>query len=159
VVAEYAEHATYYRAALLLGLIRGERVVAWADEVIAANPSPPPLAFAEIATCAPDDLTSLRRQLLLVGREKESGAVVRALVGLVHHDLVSGRRTLRDTMTVLKQLRAFVAVSPAVNEQLKTLGVDMAMSPPATRMREEAEHRVRTWLAEFGQEGPPPSAA
>jgi hypothetical protein len=148
---EYTEYATFYRAALLLGLIRGERVVAWADAVIAAELSPPE-AFAEIATCAPDDLTRMRQLLLLIGREKESDAVVRALVAVVGRDLTVGRRTIGDTMTVLKQLRAFVAVSPAVNEQLKTLGVDVAMSPPATPARAQAEDRVRTWLAEYGCE-------
>ena len=149
--ADYAEQATFYRAALLLGLIRGECAVAWVDAVIAAEPSPPE-AFAEIATCAPGDLTRMRQLLLLIGREKESDAVVRALVAVVGRDLTVGRRTIGDTMTVLKQLRAFVAVSPAVNEQLKTLGVDVAMSPPATPARAQAEDSVRTWLAEYGCE-------
>jgi hypothetical protein len=142
----HTEQATFFRAALLLGLIRGERVVAWADTVIAAEPSPPE-AFTEIAATAPADLTLLRQRLLLVGPEKESEAVVRALAGLVHRDLESGRRTIGDTMTVLKQFRAFVGVGPVLNEQIKTLGVDVAMSPPNTPERAAAEERVRTWLA------------
>jgi hypothetical protein len=143
---DYAEQAMFYRAALLLGLIRGVRVVAWADAVIGADPSSPD-AFVEIATCPPDDLTLMRQRLLQLSPARESEAVVRALAGLVHRDLSSGRRSLGDTMTVLKQLRAFVAVSRDLNEQLKTLGVDMAISPPDTPARADAEARVRAWLA------------
>jgi hypothetical protein len=144
--ADSIEQATFFRAALLLGLIRGERVVAWADAVIAMEPSPPE-AFTDLATTPPDDLTMLRQRLLAIGREKESEGVVRALAGLVHRDLASSRRTLGDTMTVLKQLRAFVAVGSALNEQIKTLGVDVAMAPPNTPERAAAEERVRAWLA------------
>jgi hypothetical protein len=142
----HAEQATFFRAALLLGLMRGERVVAWADAVLATEDCPH-AAFAEIATTPVDDLTMLRERLLVVGREKESEGVVRALAGLVHRDLASSRRTLGDTMTVLKQLRAFVAVGSALNEQIKTLGVDVAMAPPNTPERASAEERVRAWLA------------
>ena len=49
-------------------------------------------------------------------------------------------------MTVLKQLRAFVRVGPALNERLKTLGVGVAMAVPGSREREQAERRVRDWL-------------
>lgn len=142
----HVEQATFFRAALLLGLIRGERVVAWADAALAEE-EPPPAALAEIATTPADDLTTLRQRLLLVGREKEPEAVVRALAGLVHRDLASGRRTIGDTMTVLKQLRAFVTVGPALNEQIKTLGVDVAIAAPNTPGRAAAEERVRAWLA------------
>ncbi len=143
---DYEEQATFYRAALLLGLIRADRVVAWADAVISADPSPS-LVFTELATCPPADLTLLRQRLLLIGREKEPDEVVRAIVGLVHRDLASGRRSLADTMTVLKQLRAMLAVTPELNEQLKTLAVDMWESAPGTPARAAAEARVRDWLA------------
>lgn len=143
---DYAEQAAFYRAALLLGLIRGDRVVAWSDAIIAGDPSSP-AAFVEIATCPPDDLTLLRQRLLLLAPVKESEAVVSALIGVIHRDLASGRRSLGDTMTVLKQLRAFVAVNRELNEQLKTLGVDMAMAPSGTPALVDAEARVRAWLA------------
>ena len=151
---DYVEQAAFYRAALLLGLIRGERVVAWADAVIGGDPSPP-AAFVDIATCPPDDLTELRQRLLQLCPARESEAVARALAGVVHRDLSSGRRSLGDTMTVLKQLRAFVAVSRELNEQLKTLGVDVAISPPDTPARAEAEARVRAWLARHAPDAVP----
>ena len=58
-------------------------------------------------------------------------------------------------MTVLKQLRAFVAVNREFNEQLKTLGVDMVMSPPDTPERAAAEARVRAWLAQHESDAVP----
>ena len=77
-VGDYGERATFYRGALLLGLIRGDRVIAWADGMLASDPEVPP-ALAEIATTPAEDLTLLRQRLLLVGSERESEAVVRAL--------------------------------------------------------------------------------
>jgi|SRR5689334_20399398 len=151
---DHAEQAMFYRAALLLGLIRGERIVAWADAVLAADAAPPP-AFVDLATCPPDDLTLMRQRLLLLASSRESEAVVHGLVGLIHRDLASGRRSLADTMTVLKQLRAFVAVTRDTNEQLKTLGVDMAMSPSGSPAHAEAEARVRAWLAQHDRDAVP----
>jgi hypothetical protein len=144
---DYGERATFFRAALLLGLIRGDLVIAWADDVLARDGGVPP-AFAEIATTPADDLRLLRQRLLLVGSERESDAVVRGLAGLVHRDLASGRRSMGDTMTVLKQLRAFIKVTPALNDRLKTLGVDVAVTTSGSRERAAAEARVREWLAQ-----------
>jgi hypothetical protein len=152
--ADYGERATFYRAALLLGLIRGDLVIAWADEVLASDGGAPP-AFSDIATTPADDLTQLRQRLLLVGSERESDAVVRAITGLVHRDLASGRRTMGDTMTVLKQLRAFIKVTPALNDRLKTLGVDVAVTTPGSHERADAEARVRDWLAEHERDALP----
>ena len=141
------EQATFYRAALLLGLIRGDHVIAWADRVLGADSDVAP-ALVEISTTPADDLTLLRQRLLLVGSERESETVVCALVGLVHQDLSSGRRSMGDTMTVLKQLRSFIKVSPELNDLLKTLGVDVAITAPGSSERVAAEARVRAWLAE-----------
>lgn len=152
--SDYCGQAMFYRATLLLGLIRGARVVAWADAVLAGDPAPP-AAFVDLATCPPDDLTLMRQRLLSLAPARESKAVVDAIVGLIHRDLASGRRSLLDTMTVLKQLRAFVAVTRETNEQLKTLGVDMAMSPPGTPARADAETRVRDWLAQHDADAVP----
>ena len=66
----------------------------------------------------------------------------------MYQDLASGRRTMGDTMTVLKQLRAFIKVAPALNDHLKTLGVEVAMAAPGSPERAAAEGRVRDWLAQ-----------
>ena len=136
----HREQAALYRAALLLGLVRGDVVVRWADEIIAHDDNPS-AALTEIASTPPDDLTLMRQRLLVLCDERESADVMRALLGLVHADLASGRRSFKDTMTVLKQLRGFLKVDPALNDRLKTLGVDVAMAAPG------AEQRVRDWLA------------
>ena len=133
------DQAAFYRAALLLGLVRGDVVLQWADDLIARDASPS-ATLVEIATTPPDDLTVMRQRLLALCDGKESAEVRRALLGLVHRDLVSGRRGFQDTMTVLKQMRGFLKVDAALNEQLKTLGVDVVMAAPG------AEQRVRAWL-------------
>jgi len=96
-VSNRAEEAAVYRAALLLGLVRGDG-------------------------------------------EGNSGLVVHRVMGLVHRDLASGRRGFADTMTVLKQLRAFLKLDRELNEHLKALGVDVALG------RDGAEQRMRDWL-------------
>src|SRR5436305_87446 len=140
-----SEEAAFYRAALLLGLIRGSDVVTWADEVIGVEPSAP-AALVELSTTPPDDLSALRERLFEAGGGAESPIVIRRVIGLVQKDLASGRRNFQDTMTVLKQLRAFVKVDRELNEQLKTLGVGVAVAAPGSDARAAAEQRVRDWL-------------
>jgi hypothetical protein len=143
----YAEQAALFRAGLLLGLVRGEEVVGWADQVLGGDAAAP-AAFVEIATTPTADLSLLRERLLDVCGAGESEAVVRRLIALVHRDLTTGRRGFRDTMTVLKQLRAFLKLPRDMNEEVKGLGVDVALAVPGTPEAAVAEQRVRSWLAE-----------
>jgi hypothetical protein len=108
-------------------------------------------AFVEIATTSPEDLTLLRQRLLALCGEKESAEVVAALLGLVHRDLASSRRSFRDTMTVLKQLRAFVTLDASLNDGLKTLGVDVALAAPGSADYMEATQRVRDFLKSYAR--------
>jgi post-segregation antitoxin (ccd killing protein) len=153
-VSAHAEDAAFYRAALLLGLLRGHAVIGWADQILGSEATPP-AGFVDIATTPPDDLTLLRERLFAVAMPKESAAVVGRLIGLIQEDLVSGRRSFQDTMTVLKQLRAFVTVDRDLNEQVKALGVDVAIAPIGSPERAAAEQRVRDWLHDFGVERGP----
>ena len=87
--------ATFYRAALLLGLVPGEHVVAWADQVIHHEPHPP-LEIYVVAMTPVGDLTRLRDALLPLAEETESPEVVRELLGIVARDLADGRRNVED---------------------------------------------------------------
>jgi hypothetical protein len=145
-VNDHRQQASFYRAALLLGLVRGSVVVQWADEVI-AEATDVPAAFIEIASTPPDDVTALRLALLGVCDERESPAVVRAVLAHVGRDLSSGRRGFSDTMAVLKQVRQLLRVDPAVNDQLKAFAVELAhVSDEAERGR--YEQRIGAWLLE-----------
>src|SRR5438874_13299950 len=90
-MSQWSEDASFYPAALLLGLIRGGEVIHWADEVIHREPSAPAGLF-ELSTTSPGDLTTLRRRLFEAGGDSDSGAVVRRLLGLIQRDLATGRR-------------------------------------------------------------------
>ena len=74
---DHASQAALYRAALLLGLMRGEDVIAWADAVIASDAAAP-AACVEIATTPPGDLTALRERLFALCEGRESPATVHA---------------------------------------------------------------------------------
>jgi hypothetical protein len=141
-VTDYATQAGVYRGALLLGLARGEEIVGWADSAIGGDPKAPP-ELVEISTTPPENITALRQRLFDIGGEGNSPLVVRRIIGLVHRDLASGRRGFADTMTVLRQLRAFLKLDRDLNEHVKALGVDVALG------RDGAEARVRDWLQSF----------
>ena len=59
---KYSLQATYYRTALLLGIVRGDLVKNWADEIIERDPEPPP-AFFDLVTVRAHDLSALRLAL------------------------------------------------------------------------------------------------
>jgi hypothetical protein len=141
-VSSVRDDAAFYRAAILLGLLRGEDVVHWADESLARDGTPAP-ALVDLSTTDPGDLTALRQRLFEIAGEGESTAVVHRLLGLVQRDLASGRRGFGDTMTVLKQLRAFLKLERDLNEHVKSLGVGVAMK------QDGAEQRVRAWLRQY----------
>ena len=146
-MSDYREQASFYRAALLLGLLPGSLVVRWADTAIDRDVGAS-AAFIEIAATPPTDITSLRHALLQLCEEKPSEMVMRALFGLVERDLASGRRSLRDTMTVIRQIRGFLRLSPTLNDQLRSLGVDFAL---ASRDGDttEFERRLYDWLQKY----------
>ncbi len=144
----YREEATFYRAALLLGLIRGDAVVRWSDAVLTADPDAP-AAFIEIAATPADDLSALRHALYPLCDDRESTAVIRRIIGLVWQDLADERRSFDDSMRVLSQTRRFLKLDAATDDRLKALLVDV------WRARHElggdraaTEAHVREWLAE-----------
>jgi hypothetical protein len=139
----YREQAAFYRAALLLGLIRGDVVVGWADAALGHDNAP--AAFIEISTTDPGDITTLRHALLQLGDEKESDEVVRGLLALVHSDLTSGKRSYNDTKLVLRQMRSFLKLPPAIDDQIKTFMVESYAAKPEDAAT--VEIRVRAWLA------------
>jgi hypothetical protein len=104
---DYSLEATYYRTALLLGLIRGEAVHRWAEQVIEQDPEPPP-AFFEVGSALPTDLSGLRDALWPLVVEPEPSVVLEAVLGLLHEDLASGRRGFTDTLTILRQMRSML---------------------------------------------------
>ena len=128
-------------------MLPGSLVVGWADAAIGGDPEAPP-PFIEIASTSATDMTALRHALLQLCDDRPSDAVIQALFGLIGRDLASGRRGLRDTMTVLRQVRGFLALTPAFNDDLRSLGVDFAFAfrdGDTTRF----ESRLRDWLAPY----------
>jgi hypothetical protein len=147
------DRASFYRTALLLGLVRGERVVQWADDQIARSATPQPL-FVELATTSPDDLTTMRQVLFGLSGEHPSVAVVQAVLGLVGHQLASGRRSVTDTVTVLGQLRGMVRLPPHIVDDLRRLELE-SMRTARTGDAATLATTVRVWLEPFtGREGP-----
>lgn len=157
-MADYRDQATFHRAALMLGLTSGEFVVAWADTILASDPEPPH-AITEVALVPPGDLTALRAALQPLAAESESNAVLRALIGIAARDLARGRRSLRDTVTVLSQVRRGLSIPGAMQWAIDTLEDDyMLASAGVTNDLDVVEARVRAWLAPFEDVMPIPAA-
>lgn len=145
----HSQQATFYRAALLLGVVPGETVVRWAEIVIHDDPTPPH-ALYDVALTGPVDLTALRNALQPIALEAESAEVIRAVLGLVQRHFHSGRRGLKDTVTVLAQLRRALTVPRAVFEEIDTLEDDfMLAAAGVVGDVGTSEGQVRTWLVQF----------
>jgi len=143
------DQATFYRAALLLGLVQGDEVVRWADAEIAradnAAAALCDVALTPVGGAA--DLTKLRAALRPIADERESPAVVTRLLSVVTADFTSGRRNAKDTITLLGQMRDNVAMSDELREALHPFGIqNMLASVGAKGSIEDVEARLKAWL-------------
>src|ERR1700712_3520191 len=122
-MSNYAQHASFYRAALLLGLVSGESVVLWADTIIASD-ADAPAGVLNLAMIPPDDLSELRHALLPLAAAVESPEIVRALFGITQRDYSSKQRDTKDTITVIRQARSFLPLPANYFEDIGTLQND-----------------------------------
>jgi hypothetical protein len=129
----HSQEATYYRTALLLGLVREERVHLWAEQVIEQEPEPPS-PFFEIVSVPVGDLSALRHALWPLVIEPEPTAVLEAIFGLLHMDLTTGHRQFGDTLTIVRQMRSMVKLPPAVYATLNAALVAQAQNPQSAAL-------------------------
>ena len=157
-MTDYRDQATFHRAALMLGLTSGEFVIAWADTIISTDPAPPP-AISEVSLVPPGDLTALRAALQPLAARTESNAVLRAVIGIAARDLARGGRSVKDTVTVLSQVRRGLTIPDAMQWAIDTIEDDhMLATGGVTNDLDAVEARVRAWLAAFEDVKPIPSA-
>jgi hypothetical protein len=140
---DYSLQATYYRTALLLGLVRGDVVHCWAEEAIEREPEPP-RELIEVVSVSPTDLSTLRHALWPLVAEPEPLEVLRALFGLLQADLSSGRRGLMDTLTILRQMRSMLRLPAPIYAELNAALVAYAASG-------RQDGVIVEWLAKFAQ--------
>lgn len=148
VMRSYKNRATYYRAALLLGLVSVAEVVAWSDEVIAENSAIDP-AFLEISSIISGDatdVTALRYALFPLCCEKEPSQVIEAILCRIGADFFSARRSIQHILTVLMQVRSLLHVPKPIAEQLKLIEVNFGLHPDTIT---EHEASVTTALTEL----------
>jgi len=113
----HAFKATYFRTALLLGLIRGDIVHEWAEQVIAGEEKPP-APFIDLIAVSVDDLSGMRHALWPLVVDPPPLDVLHAVLRLLHADLAEDRRSLEDTLTVVRQLRSMVKLPPPLYAEL-----------------------------------------
>lgn len=137
--------ATLHRTRLLLGLIPGADVVAWADARL-AEMSAPSAALHDVSLTAPTDLSALRHALLPLAEARESRAVIETILREVASDLVSGRRNVHDTASVLRQMRLMLPLPALVDTELdEMIDVLMLADVGIGASVDEAETAVRKW--------------
>lgn len=122
--------ATYFRTALLLGLVRGEAVHRWAEDAIARG-SRPAAALIEVVSTPVDNLTALRNALFPLVIDPEPPDVLKSMVGRLHADFAAGRRGLADTVTVLRQMRSLLRLPRDVYDELNAILVRHTQDPAA----------------------------
>jgi hypothetical protein len=138
---DFSLEATYYRTALLLGLVRGDVVHRWAEQAIEREPEPLP-ELIEIVAAPSTDLSAMRHALWPLVIEPVPRVVFEALFGLLYADLASGRRGIADTLTVLRQMRSMLRLPPPVYAELNSVLVAYA---------EGRTTAIAEWLEQFAQ--------
>ena len=144
---DYSLDATFYRTALLLGLIRGDVVHRWVDEVIAQE-AQAPAAFFEAASIPPADLSALRHALWPLVVDPAPTVVLARVLAVLHEDLVSGRRGLADTLTIVRQMRSMLRLPPDLYADLNAALVAHAADPGGSA--------IAGWLHQFAATNPAP---
>lgn len=142
---DYPLEATYYRTALLLGLIRGEVVHGWAEQAIERESEPLP-ELIEIVSASSTDLSALGHALWPLVLEPAPRVVFEAVFGLMHADLATGRRSVTDTLTILRQMRSMLRLPPPMYAELNATLVAYADGRTAA---------VAEWLEQFAQSASP----
>ena len=143
------QQATFLRAALLLGLVPGEAAIRWAEAIVEHDPDPP-AALIEVTMTPAEDLTALRFALQPLADPTESAAITKAILALVRRDLMTRRRQLADTVTVLGQIRRHLVVSEAIRNDLDTLEDDFMLANAGVVGEVEASRtRIGEWLTQF----------
>lgn len=146
----HALRATYFRTALLLGLVRGDDVHRWAERVIDRERDPPK-AFFDIVSVPADDLTGLRHALWPLVIDPEPATVIEAILSLLYADLMGERRNFDDTLTILRQMRSLLRLPPEIYANLNATLVTYATS--------QQERVISEWLHQFAQSRIEPSQA
>ncbi|MEO7084056.1 MAG: hypothetical protein ABI442_19530 [Gemmatimonadaceae bacterium] len=98
----HRDEATFLRAALLLGLIKGDVAIAWADGLVHHDPSPS-AELLELSLTPAADLSAVRHALWPLAHPAESPDVIRRLIAVAAVDYTSGKRSFADTIQVLRQ--------------------------------------------------------
>lgn len=148
-MTDYSQQAAFHRAALLLGLTDGKTVLEWADAVIMRDGDAPG-GFVQLSLVPADDLSELRHELFPLAARNESPLIVPALFDRVRADLDAGKRSAKDSLTVLQQARSLMKVPAPLSEELIALfNAHMLATAGVTGDIAEIEGRVRDWLKQF----------
>ncbi len=146
---DYSQQATFNRAALLLGLTSGEEVVAWADSIIASDVHAPG-DLLTLSMVEPGDLSELRHALWPLTNGGESLAIIRALFDILRRHLQSGTRSAADTLRVLSQASALLAMPEIYAREIATLRADhMLAVARVTGHTSDVETHTKQWLTQF----------
>jgi hypothetical protein len=109
--------ATYFRTGLLLGIVRGDEVHRWAEEVIGREVDPPH-ALIDLSLVDPDDLSEMRHALWPLCVDPEPEIVLESVLALLHRDLEARRLDLATTVTILRQMRSMLRLPRELYREL-----------------------------------------
>ena len=147
-LTRYAEAATFLRTALLLGLIKPEAAIAWADDVIAKDSSAPPNVLT-LAITKPE-LSAVREVLRPLAFATESSGIIDSVLGIAARDLAHGRRSVDDTLRVFVQCRRFLKLESTLAEEIGVLELrQMVVASGSAEKLEEIRSRVAALAARF----------
>ena len=143
------DDATFLRAALLIGVVRPEAAIAWADRIIERDHDVDPHVI-ELSLTSADDFSAVRHALYPLANPTESTEIVRRLLTVIAQDFVNGRRNAMDTLRVLHQMRRLIPVPDEYKAELTAVEMSHMLASAGVEGRlETAEARLHSWLKEF----------
>ncbi len=148
-VTSYQLAATYYRAALLLGIASGTDVIRWADGIIERDPEPP-AAIYDVSLAPAADLNTLRDTLKPLALEPEPLAVVQALLDRIWRDVFANRRDVDEAVALIYRASHCLAIPDPLRWEMVSLEEDYArVTDGIAGELPTIEAQVRAWLAQF----------
>ena len=140
-VPDVSFEADVLRTALLLGLVREQEIIAWADALLLAGVGPHD-ALAEVALARPE-LTAVREALHPLTDPPDPERLPTALLAFLAADPGVAHLGARDRIAILGQLRREHRLSPSLEaavKQLELASTDTALS------KQSLDDEVTAWL-------------
>jgi len=147
-VSTIRAQATWYRSALLLGLVDGADATSWADELISRYSSPDN-ALTDLSLTDVDDLSALRIALQPLSDEQISTEVAAALCDAAAWALAHNERSAADTFALLRQARQMLTLPEKMADEIRDITTEHYLAINTPGGEPGVAVKLNEWFIQF----------